>query len=354
MIAMPKLNNSHNKQQGFVSLVVALTLVIILALITTGFAQLSRREQKQALDKHLSIQAYNAAESGINDAIKALPAILTDPSAIDPNKCQKPPVIPGSPIINAATNVEYTCVLINPAPADIVYKNVGAGESRNTTFSTTGKTGLLDNMTITWKSADGRKKFPADYTGTGFKSLTAWTTADYSAVLQFGFTPLPPSFSRDNLIDNLFTTYLYPATGGTNNPVVYGTNTSQKGKVAEGKCTVALGCSVTITGIPSGVGTPNYTIHLLNLYDASDIRITGKDVAGDKVLFVGGQILVDSTGKAQDVLKRVQVRVPGVNNPYLPNYTVEAQNVCKRQQTDPTQATSFDGSLDPISCKLVP
>src|SRR5665213_2637815 len=60
--------NLHRNQQGFASIVIALILIIVLALLTVGFAQLARREQQTALDKQKAVQANYAAESGINAA----------------------------------------------------------------------------------------------------------------------------------------------------------------------------------------------------------------------------------------------------------------------------------------------
>ena len=55
-------------EEGFASIVIALILIIVLSLLTIGFAQLARREQQTALSKQLANQAQYAAESGINDA----------------------------------------------------------------------------------------------------------------------------------------------------------------------------------------------------------------------------------------------------------------------------------------------
>ena len=51
-------------------MVVLLTMIlmIVVGLIVLGFAQISRRNQRQALDRQLSTQAFYAAETGVNDA----------------------------------------------------------------------------------------------------------------------------------------------------------------------------------------------------------------------------------------------------------------------------------------------
>src|SRR5580658_8830161 len=68
MKMMHKRNKIATDEKGFASIVIALILIIVLALLTVAFAQLARREQADALDKQLAVQANYAAETGINDA----------------------------------------------------------------------------------------------------------------------------------------------------------------------------------------------------------------------------------------------------------------------------------------------
>src|SRR5882724_3022558 len=63
-------------EAGFAALIIGIILVLILGLLTIGFAQLVRHEQSSALDKQLSSQAYYAAESGVNDAYHAIQGYL--------------------------------------------------------------------------------------------------------------------------------------------------------------------------------------------------------------------------------------------------------------------------------------
>jgi Tfp pilus assembly protein PilX len=58
----------EDKQAGMVAIMVTMILMIVISLIVVGFAQISRRNQRQALDRQLSTQAFYAAETGVNDA----------------------------------------------------------------------------------------------------------------------------------------------------------------------------------------------------------------------------------------------------------------------------------------------
>jgi len=64
----------QRNQSGMVSIMVTMILMIVMSLIVVGFAQVSRRNQRVALDRQLSTQAFYAAESGVNDAREFLDA----------------------------------------------------------------------------------------------------------------------------------------------------------------------------------------------------------------------------------------------------------------------------------------
>src|ERR1700722_1988557 len=101
---MVMINRSkfQENEQGFASLVIALVIIVVIALITVGFAQLSRREQQTALDKQLANQAYYAAESGVNDTYYLIQNALVNPAATPSlttlgtykNVCLPPSILP--------------------------------------------------------------------------------------------------------------------------------------------------------------------------------------------------------------------------------------------------------------------
>jgi Tfp pilus assembly protein PilX len=69
---MRKIHLHNSSQTGMVSIMVTMLLMLVITLIVLGFAQVSRREQIQTLDRQLSAQAFFAAESGVNDAISVI------------------------------------------------------------------------------------------------------------------------------------------------------------------------------------------------------------------------------------------------------------------------------------------
>jgi hypothetical protein len=326
-------------ERGFASIVVALTLVIVLALITVGFAQLARREQQNALSKQLASQAYDAAETGINDAVQY---IHLHPTAVYiPNHCDTNVATAYSPNLDAQNGVSYSCLMINDTPSNLYYSGVQPGANEGVRFTTSSTTPPnLETMTIEWDSADKAHGRPS--TNSGFSPVSTWNSP---AAIEFSLTPLGSgTVDRNSLVNDTFTTYLYPVTAGGPGPtpstVAYNTAPGNQGNIAQANC-AATGanssrCLATITGIP-GTSPGGYLIHFLNLYDVSNITISGAVInpVPGPVNFVGGQVLIDSTGKAQDVLKRLEVRVAINPLASLPDYAVSGQNICKRMETLP-------------------
>jgi Tfp pilus assembly protein PilX len=348
---MQKLKKDN--QDGFASIVIALILITVLALLTVGFASLGRREQQDALDKQLAVQANYAAESGFNDVYNAVfnaksvtsSDMVSEGGNIDPNQCLSSTyiqTITGSSTgneINHTDGVGYTCVLLNLTPGQLTWNAIPAGQTENLTAQASGP---IDTITIDWKSHDQHTAFRGG--PMTFPPLSTWNPSaaqpnlDSPPVLQFSLTPLGSSFTRDSLTTGTYSTYLYPTGGGPS-----GTPTFGNELISSGGCNRVSGqgiyggydCSVTISGIPHDANN-SYLIHLLNFYDTADVQVTGVTTNGGSsspVNFVG-QAVIDVTGQAHNVLKRIQV----VASPQTGSSAeaIQAQNICKREWTAPT------------------
>jgi hypothetical protein len=344
------LRNKYRRlnENGFASIVIALILIVVLALLTVGFAQLSRREQRSALNKQLANQAYYAAESGINDVAEILPDIA-DSTPPDKDKCLTPTQLTNyglDPKVNPSRGVSYSCVLLDLKPKTLLYDNVSPMTDRYVTFSTSPTP--LDSLTIKWGSADNHHAFLPSVSG--FKPLGASGWGDAPAVLKVSITPVPEgSISRSSLVNGQFTVYLYPSTNAGS--ATYSTADGQQGRIVPGNCHAGAKytCSATINGL--GVaGTQAYILSITDYYDPSNINITGKSGV-TSISFIGAQAQVDVTGKAQEVLKRLRVHIPVHSSYDFAASGVEAQDLCKRFTTDPTAAAGFDTALSP-ACRL--
>jgi hypothetical protein len=353
-----RIKTIRYEEQGFASIVIALVLIIILGLLTVGFAQLARREQQNSLDKQLASQAYDAAESGVNDAYHDITTIdtstgndyINSTNVPSPNTCITPTSMPllspsadtYNSSINSQNGVSYTCLLVNLQPPNLLYDNVFPDTSRTVDFSTPATNARLHSLTFTWNTADAKTTVPPFPAGTGgFPPVSSWNSP---AVLQISLTPLPATgLDRASLINNTFTAYLYPSNSST--PISYAQNNSapqDQGLLVPSSCTAQGTCTGTITTIEgsplSSIGEW-YNLHIIDYYDESqNIIVTGKDTNNAAIQFIG-QDQIDVTGKARYVLKRLQERVQPNTLPTLPNYALEAQDVCKRFSTYPAATT---------------
>jgi hypothetical protein len=89
------------------------------------------------------------------------------------------------------------------------------------------------------------------------------------------------------------------------------------------------GCTETISNLNSS----QYYLRVSSLYKDVSLEITATDASSVPINLQGAQAVVDATGKAQDVLRRIQVRVPLTvsSTNLLSDYGVESKDaICKR------------------------
>ncbi|HSX32230.1 MAG TPA: pilus assembly PilX N-terminal domain-containing protein [Candidatus Saccharimonadales bacterium] len=318
------------KESGMVSIMVTMILMIVLSLIVLGFAQISRRNARQSLDRQLSTQAFYAAETGINDVrnlikTKGLPPAKTDCT----NGSGASLAYYGggtglNPTVDAAHNVSYTCVMVDPNPTALAINDIN---TTGTIMPLGVSSGVIQTLTFTWYTKTGSLTpmtgCPAGASGTLAKAAN-WPCG--YGVFRFDLVPTAgPALTSASLQSTTMTSFAVPVAAGGTASVGYATNGS--GSVIPASCNNTR-CTLTITGL----GGTSYYSRLISQYKDISMQITGTDGLGNPVKFSGGQVVIDATGKAQDVLRRIQVHVP--INPtanQLSDYAIEStDSVCKR------------------------
>lgn len=360
-ISMKRLNQNES---GLVAIMITFIIIIVLAITVLSFAQLARREQRQALDRQLSAQAFYAAESGINDAERALRAgTLTG----NKSSCTAPSL--GDPIVDydlsaasaqlsgQRTRSEYTCVLVNLENENLLYSSVGE-KSAFAEFTTPVN---ITHLRISWQNDQGLAN-PFAPSGGNFPPLASWQNGGApipTGVLRVSLTDLnngAASYNRINLINNTFTGYFYPTGGAAGNspgisfPANLGLN---QGVIINSQCNVGNNsaaypryCNVDITGLTGS----HYFIRLKSFYRNSAVTVTAFN--GPNIVSIrGGQAKVDATGRAADVLRRIQVRLPIRGSFELPENAVEVgDSLCKRLDVAPGYGQVAFTPPIPISC----
>ncbi|MCA9342584.1 pilus assembly PilX N-terminal domain-containing protein [Candidatus Saccharibacteria bacterium] len=312
---------------GIASFTVVIIIMMISTLLVLSFATVVRREQRRALDKQLSSQALYAAETGVRDVQQAVQAGLIDPTdpSDDISDCNDftslvSPSGGGDEANIVEGNVEYSCALVDFTPDDLDLTLSQTSGQRLVPITPVG--GANPNrIRISWEDEESSSEF--------------WTSSAPALPDQANFPmmrvvimPVPNGQSIDAFNNSTQTLFLYPNAGPQNTVAsinytgalsgddVY--NNGNQGAFVNGNCNTGkrlssegpYACSVDITGISGG----EYIVGFLPLYDSLKTNVAAfETVPGgveNSVEIQGAQAIIDVTGKAEDVLRRIRVRVP--------------------------------------------
>lgn len=329
-----KNNMAENKQGGFVSIIVTLVIMLVISLIVIGFARLTRREQRQSLDRQLSTQAYYAAETAVNDIEDALkngitvPENTTDCSATINNTAIFP-----TPKNQIDATTSYSCLFVDTSPPSLEYTSIAVDSSKVIPLQDKNG-GPINNVLVSWEDKGGGTNMAgcSSATPTVLPPASGWNCD--TGMMRVDIVPISGSLNRDALIDGTMTVYLHPSTSGTAaTNTGYGSNAGfgNQGRIIGARCNSLPGpkqCNFTFTGL----GGTSYVMRLKSIYRSSSATVKAENGAGGTLELVGAQTLVDSTGKANDVLRRIQVRIPtpAFNAPFPEAAIHSVGNMCKR------------------------
>jgi len=327
-----------NNQDGLVAITVTIIVLVILSTMLIGFAQQSRRERRSALDRRLSSQAFYAAESGLALARRA----IDDGFSGQKSECGS-----GSgftaPFNNAnilaidnSAGVAVTCLLIDQLPTSLEY-NTANGKAQVTRVKTSG----AQSIVFSWKpiTSDGSFGFA---TGVGNDRFEPDSSSVKYSVIRLSITDLSQiSSGRSGLNNNTFTVYLYPKLGGAGSINYDVSSPTRQGQVVEGSCSSSNGeCIATISGL---AGKSDLALFFSSTYRDANVKIQAKNGVGELLAITGSQALVDSTGTASDVLRRVQARVPLKNAWTVDAYSIKiADDLCKQYSISNIQGTGCE------------
>jgi len=345
MIKTQYTGKSMNKikrlnQVGMVSFTVTLIMMMVITLIVIAFAEVTRHSEREALDRQLSAQAFYAAESGVNVTqttitnfiskggdSTAMPTKQTCDNEYDPTASGGV----GGTIQALTTGVSYSCVLVNPKTNSLIYD---VSTNASTVARILSDNGPLTQLKVRWYAQAGVAASNCSATSaTSFPKPAAWTS-------QFGIlrldlagiaNPTATNLSSASFSGNTATVYFTPC-GTAPAPTI---TASVVAYVVSGNCSTGSYCDAQIN-LPGS--SANYYGRLSSMYrDAKGTTITatanngGSNMAAE---FAGSQAIVDVTGKAQDELRRTQVRVnlaPDLGPSDIPSTAVGSNaTICKR------------------------
>jgi Tfp pilus assembly protein PilX len=330
-IQAPRTSIRHS-QAGMVSIMTTMVLMIVISLIVLGFAQLSRRNQRETLDRQLSSQAFYAAESGVNDVRELIQDELNSGTPTIPEKSGCTDTGTGgfyaslNPTIDASTNVAYTCLLVDPSPETLRYSDIGTTSTVIPLISASG-TGI-SRVNLNWQSkVTGSNPAASCPTGTSgvFESTGDWDCG--YGILRIDLVPTTGSLNADSLRTNTMTVFAVPQNNVGTNTTSYGTSTNANNRVGV-RCN-STQCNLEVTGL----GQNSYYMRVSSIYHSSALQVGAENAGGNPLELTGAQAVVDATGKAQDVLRRIQVHVPlrASSENQLSDYAIQTtDSICKR------------------------
>ncbi|HEX5797492.1 MAG TPA: pilus assembly PilX N-terminal domain-containing protein [Candidatus Saccharimonadales bacterium] len=312
---MHKKETLVKNQKGMASMVIVILIMTLLSLIVVSMTKTANREQKQALDRQLNSQAFYAAESGINDARDYYLNNFEDP--INPASEEKTSCdgidgaigneqFPGySNTVGESVN-RYSCVLYDATPESLEFSRIG-NDSLVIPLEDKEAANQIDDLTVTWKRPNTGSH---DFSGCPSANFPPSLNDDCDAgVLRVELID-PTGTSRSDLVAKNFTAFLSPRPHPNSSPgspqYSSGLGTNGQGVNWRGGCS-GNQCSLTIHNI----GKKRLVLHLRSLYKESRVSVTGTvDGSGEAIEFIDAQMMIDATGRASDVLKRIRVRDP--------------------------------------------
>ncbi len=376
----------HGYSKGAVSIFVVIFSTLLITTVVVGFIRLMIQEQQQATAADLSQSALNSAQAGVEDAKRALVryqdyclgssvAAATEECArlarvlSDGSRCDtiQQAGIAGDPadkevIVRQTGNDDdtllqqaYTCVKINLNTVDYVGQ-IGSGGSRMIPLKATGN---YNKVEIEWFSQTDLKEASQDDAGEShvvlgqddsLPSLADWQRNRpallRAQLIQFGNTFTLDGFDKTGEgTSNMHTLFLSPSEVGRTE-LSFGDDvrlSSTSGILQRIACDRAFStnsvdrryaCKATID-IPPAVGQTDGVrtayLRLNALYnDHTSFRVQLKQ-DDTTVAFSSVQPMVDATGRANDLFRRVQSRIEIANStfPFPQSAADVSSSLCK-------------------------
>lgn len=354
------------RQAGAAAILITMVTMIVVSLIVIGFAMIARREQGNTLDQQLSTQAFYAAESGVNDARSVIMAAVNDHQPVpgkrncttydngdtNYNPTYSYPVPPpgknGVPL-DSAHNVSYTCLLVNPNVTTLVYDDVG-DQSKVVPIAASG---TVNKITISWSPtiSGGNSSSCPGSTNQTFRPAPNWNCG--YGVLRMDAVPTDGTLiggtGPSSLESKTLTVFFEPQKNPGGGSLPY--NKKGKANVVAAKCdqgnlTLSSQCTATITGLASA-GSKTFSLRINSLYQLSNVKITVYGQGGKTLPVSGAQVVVDATGNANGVLRRILVHIPAtVSSNLIPDDAIETNDALCKQFVVAPNYLSIPGAKD--------
>ena len=358
------------RQSGAVSLFAVIFGAMLLTIVTIGFMRLMIMDQRQSSNNDLSQSAYDAALAGVEDAKRVVRAaqtgniqaagVLNGP--INCNMVAASGVVGGSTsgdtIIQAGTGAgkrfdqAYTCVKITMKSQDFIYKSI---EDKSQLIPLRA-TSSFNKISIEWYRRDdesnlgGANAVNTEISTTGeLPARNSW----YSNTPQLMRAQLinpGPTFNFSTVDTTGVTSFLRPNVlrsdvAGQDGTAV-SSKTSDRPRATDGnehnngtnivscsktfKFSGEYSCKAVIDVDEIAAGSETAFLRLTSIYKGGSVKVSLQKTDGTIVNFDGVQPIVDSTGRASNLFRRVEARLQIGDDFAYPDNAIELKNsLCK-------------------------
>ncbi|MES2876562.1 MAG: hypothetical protein V4678_03775 [Patescibacteria group bacterium] len=366
-----------SNQRGAVSIFMVIFTSLLVVVVTTGFVQIMLRNQQQASNNDLSQSAYDSAMAGVEDAKRALVRLKECDQAPSPkpgdcgtlrtalvdngDNCQTLQVagVDFSPATNEVTvgapelNQAYTCVKLTVKTKS--YEGALKDQLPNVIpLIPDGNSNDITHVKVSWLISDnlpvGCGNTVAVPPSVDLQTYASWPSCAppmmRAQLIQFdGNNPIDlEAFSAPGS-RNATTLFLYPSNISANPSFTDDGRRSAGSRNAprQVRCepnfdSTIYACSATIA-LPPPTGQREAYLQLAGIYNKSatnykvELCRSSPCTPGNVIDFDNVQPIIDSTGRASDLFRRVRARVT-VTGSGTPEQFPEAAllidgNVCK-------------------------
>lgn len=378
------LQRSRHEQKGVVSLFVVIFATILMTVIVVSFTLTVLRGQQQATQSDLSRSAYDSAMGGVEDAKRAIAKCATEssPACRDLNDggarddCYilekvglglRTTVVTGNnrefPLQSSEGDTNtldqaYTCVTIDSAPRDFQ-----ADLTRDMPFLIPIRANQdVDRIEFTWKRAasggtisatlppfkPAPDLFPLDKWNDGTRKYPPMIRAQLIRIDQNEHVGDLTDFNGDRS-QSLF---LYPSEAGVATANFSSDNRLKRkpsSTPVQVRCAGSGECKVQLTanGLIANANRLNAFLLVTPIYSDTSVVLTLKNGV-DTIRFSKVQSLVDSTGRANDLFRRVSARVNLTPTIIYPNAALSIEGpLCKNFAVNKTGVVGTNPCLWP-------
>jgi hypothetical protein len=374
---MKKLN-----QSGAVAMLSVVIFTLVVTVIVFSYLALAINQQSEAQNFDFSTRAYYSAESGAQDAVRAIARDSSLQSTGRPSACT--PALGGTGSLGDSTKdygLNYTCQLVNPTPSSITGT---VGQSRNALIPLRpSASGSGYSLYIWWSKIVQNGSDQLLCPGTTNKLLPTYSSWNNQVDNQFttaascnGATAAAvhpmirasvityPTAATGRASINQQVVFLNPAETADTAPALSPTDdiskTNQSAVITNARCvnnmaTSPFGNRYACQGVLniSGYNFSNNQVYLRlhSIYRDNVGFAVGLQKAGANSPLDQTQVLVDVTGKSNNVFRRIQQTFSlknGISYDNLPEAAViGGDGICKLY-TVSTDPATYDGG--PENC----